>query len=190
MGTFSWKTADTNESIAISDSSRGARDVYLLQPGDEAPIKEDDYEGCGVFGGVDAYQWLAERNLTPEQLQEAIEVCGNAKMVGVSLEHGNYFEHSKTGQLYTIFHRYPPIVDQPITHLDITYGTPHEFFDGMDANTAIKSGLLIPRRVELEFPLKFSFSPNEDYASLPASERCPYQGVYFPEDEDEDDEEA
>ncbi len=190
MGTFSWLTADTNESIPATCSSRGARDVYLLQPGDEPPIKEDDYEGYGVFGGVKAYEWLAKRNLTEGQQQAAIEVCGNLYMVGVALELGGWFEHSKTGEYYTIFHRFPPIADRPITHLEATYAQPLEILDGLTANEAVKAGLLIRRRQEPEFPLKFSFNPDADYASLPASTPCPKQGVYYDEDEDEGDEEA
>jgi len=62
MGFFSWMTCDTNESISNQFSSRGAKTVYLLQPNGEPSIKEDNYEGYGDFGGVDAYVWLAEAN--------------------------------------------------------------------------------------------------------------------------------
>jgi len=64
MGFFSWTTADTNESIMNSYTDE-CRTVYLLQPG-RRPIKEEEYEGYGVFGGVDAYEWLALEN-APER---------------------------------------------------------------------------------------------------------------------------
>ena len=64
MGFFSWKTADTNESIANREAPHpnAGRTVYLLQPNGAPPIQEDDYVGYGVFGGVDAFAWLAEMN--------------------------------------------------------------------------------------------------------------------------------
>ncbi len=64
MGFFSWKTADTNESIANihSDHPNAGRTVYLLQPGGKEPIEETAYNGYGDFGPADAYAWLAEMN--------------------------------------------------------------------------------------------------------------------------------
>ncbi len=63
MGFFSWKTADTGESIANSHSPRcKQRAVFLLQPDGEPPVEESWYAGYGMFGEVDAYEWLAERN--------------------------------------------------------------------------------------------------------------------------------
>lgn len=62
MGFFSWMTCDTNESISNQFSARGARTVYLLQPEGKPPIEEENYEGYGDFGGIDAYVWLATNN--------------------------------------------------------------------------------------------------------------------------------
>ena len=64
MGFFSWRTADTNESIAnaYSEHPNAHRKAYLLQPNGKLPVEEPDYEGYGVFGDVDAYAWLAEMN--------------------------------------------------------------------------------------------------------------------------------
>lgn len=64
MGFFSWRTADTQESIAndyVSHPNTGKK-VYLLQPNNMQPIESTGYEGYGVFGGVDAYAWLAKMN--------------------------------------------------------------------------------------------------------------------------------
>jgi len=62
MGMFSWKTADTNESISNIHSTRPIRGVYLLQPNNQPPIYEPAYHGYGEFGHVDAYVWLCEMN--------------------------------------------------------------------------------------------------------------------------------
>lgn len=63
MGFFSWKTADTSESIAnISSGKHKGVSVYLLSP-DGNHIAERAYQGYGRFGGVDAYAWLAKQNL-------------------------------------------------------------------------------------------------------------------------------
>jgi len=58
MGFFSWITSDTKESASNSFSSRIPTTVYLLQPHGEH-IREDNYEGYGVFGGKDVFvQWM------------------------------------------------------------------------------------------------------------------------------------
>lgn len=62
MGFFSWKTADTKESIANVHAQPNQRPVYLLQPKGCEPIKCSVYDGYGVFGGIDAYEWLATMN--------------------------------------------------------------------------------------------------------------------------------
>ena len=61
MGFFSWKTQDTDESIANNYSNR---DTFRVQMIDNAGnvYTEDDYEGYGVFGGKDYYELLAEMN--------------------------------------------------------------------------------------------------------------------------------
>jgi hypothetical protein len=61
MGFFSWKTQDTDESIANSYSNR---DTFRVQMIDNAGnvFTEDNYEGYGVFGGKDFYELLAEMN--------------------------------------------------------------------------------------------------------------------------------
>lgn len=76
MGFFSWKTADTQESIAnvYVEHPNTGRTVYLLQPNGEEAIAESGYQGYGVFNGVDAYAWLAKNNLDcfSEEVREEI----------------------------------------------------------------------------------------------------------------------
>ena len=59
MGQFSWLTANTNQSITSNEYRHGERPTYLLQPGGQPPIREDDYAGYGMFGDTDAHVWLA-----------------------------------------------------------------------------------------------------------------------------------
>ena len=68
MGFFSWKTADTKESI-LNVHTGEHRTVYLLQPDGKPPIEETAYDGYGIFGGVDAYVWLADNNLNTASIR-------------------------------------------------------------------------------------------------------------------------
>ena len=61
MGYFSWKTCDTDRSIANQDSERPTFDVHMITP-DGRTFTEKNYEGYGVFGGKDFYELLAELN--------------------------------------------------------------------------------------------------------------------------------
>lgn len=65
MGFFSWKTSDTDRSICNSYSGRDTFTVYMLSP-DGKHLEESEYEGYGVFGGVDAYVHLARMNAPDE----------------------------------------------------------------------------------------------------------------------------
>ena len=61
MGFFSWKTNDTNKSIANTYSNRPTFTVYMHDNKGNT-YKEDNYEGYGVFGDKDFYVLLAEMN--------------------------------------------------------------------------------------------------------------------------------
>ena len=62
MGFFSWKTQDTNRSIANNESNRPTFTVYMVNPETGEYWREDDYEGYGEFGGKDFYELVAELN--------------------------------------------------------------------------------------------------------------------------------
>lgn len=64
MGFFSWITSDTKKSISNTYSDRGTFPVYVLIPEEfgGGHIKEDCYEGYGVFGGKDVYELVAQWN--------------------------------------------------------------------------------------------------------------------------------
>jgi len=61
MGFFSWRTQDTDVSIANQHSTRDTFTVVML---DDKGNKwyEQNYDGYGVFGGKDYYELLAEMN--------------------------------------------------------------------------------------------------------------------------------
>lgn len=62
MGMFSWFTSDTEQQIVV-DNTRN-----IIMTGKDGQIFEqrDAYEGYGVFGGKDFYEYLAELNeITP-----------------------------------------------------------------------------------------------------------------------------
>jgi len=61
MGFFSWKTMDTDKSIANQYSNRKTFRVQMLDNKGNV-WTEDDYEGYGRFGGKDYYELLAEMN--------------------------------------------------------------------------------------------------------------------------------
>lgn len=89
MGFFSLKTSDTDRSISNTYSNRGTFTVYLLTPFG-AKIKEDDYEGYGMFGGYDVYHLLALWNCR-EECEEKIktinkeDITDELRNIGIDL---------------------------------------------------------------------------------------------------------
>lgn len=61
MGFFSWKTQDTDRSIANQYSNRPTFKVVMTDNNGNRWI-EENYEGYGLFGGKDFYELLAEMN--------------------------------------------------------------------------------------------------------------------------------
>ena len=71
MGFFSWKTNDTNTSIANIYSGYDVISVYLIDNNNRM-YKEDAYGGYGVFGGKNFYELLAEMNGLPPECSNGI----------------------------------------------------------------------------------------------------------------------
>lgn len=61
MGFFSWKTQDTDRSIANVHSKRMPFTVYMVDNKGNR-WREDSYDGYGVFGGKDYYELVDEMN--------------------------------------------------------------------------------------------------------------------------------
>ena len=79
MGFFSWKTSDTDRSIANQYSNRPTFTVHMITE-DGQVFTEHDYEGYGDFGGKDFYELVAELNgvtegTTQEKRLKAIDIC-------------------------------------------------------------------------------------------------------------------
>ncbi len=81
MDCFSWKTADTNESIPNKYSVKRPFTVYLLCP-DGMKIREDCYDGYGKFGGEDVYELFVRWNC-PEQCTGNLDTD---RMMGIDFE--------------------------------------------------------------------------------------------------------
>lgn len=208
MGYFSWLTADTLESIPVAGCDHPdhpSREVWLLQPNGECAIHEPSYQGYGVFGGIDAYQWLALHNLPPHLLPPASrgEAAAASRMapngfmtrvltrdelrtVGVSLAHSSWIEDPETGRRMTVFHHGPDIIDPTIEHLALTWAQPVPGYDGASANELVAQGRVVKKQFDIAVPLKFSFDPHAIYENLPASQDCEHQGIYYPESGEED----
>lgn len=78
MGFYSWETSDTHESISNSYSNRPTFEVAMIFP-DNTRVIEKNYEGYGVFGGIDFYDKVAELNNLKDR-NEAIEIdCSDEK---------------------------------------------------------------------------------------------------------------
>ena len=61
MGFFSWKTQDTDRSIANRYSCKETFTVYMIDDKGNT-WKDDSYDGYGNFDGKDYYELLAEMN--------------------------------------------------------------------------------------------------------------------------------
>ena len=83
MGFFSWKTQDTDESIANNYSNRNTFRVQMIDNKGNV-WTESDYEGYGRFGGKDFYELLAEMNGF-ESDKTGDEYTDEARGFGISL---------------------------------------------------------------------------------------------------------
>lgn len=179
MGFFSFMTADTNESIPSHYSGRNIKPVYMLQPNGEH-ICEPFYEGYGVFGGVDCYQWVAENN--PDNLKVDIKTLNDEekRLAGIGLCLGSIYIDVRNEELWSIFHD-----ERFIVETKHHKGTYDDFNDdlGGTPNDLIAKGILkeipIKSLSPLKHPLKFSFDKNASYWDLPGSEECPHQGYFY-----------
>ena len=175
MGFFSFKTADTEESIPASASGMSVKPVYLLQPNGKKPIREDHYEGYGVFGGVDCYEWLAKANKLKSR-----GLALNARDGEYYEDDNNYYAcemHLREDDLRTVVSdKKKPIV--MFTDYSVVLK------DGLSVNNLVAKELIKRQTTQLAIPLKFSFDENAIYESLPPSKDCEFQGYFYPDLDD------
>ena len=183
MGFFSWKTSDTKERI-MNTASGLNKTVYMLQPGGIPPIREDEYEGYGVFGGVDVFVWLAQHNIPQSWLNSMPE--GEIRSLGILLDTGVLLQH-RDGTLINVFHAMPkPVLDfirekHRVIVFPGTYDKPIPEY-GKSANDLRAKGdanvISYADLIEVKYPIKFSFNKKADYKLLPAAEIDDGQGFF------------
>lgn len=90
MGFFSWRTQDTDRSIANTYSNRKPFRVEMMD--DKGNVwSEDNYEGYGEFGGKDYYELLAEMNGV--EIEKDIEnYSDKMRVAGINLAFGENAE--------------------------------------------------------------------------------------------------
>lgn len=186
MGYVSWLTADTRESIPVSDFVDTPRTVYLLQPNGAPPIAEPAYEGYCRIGGVSVFDWLVDHNAPADRIEELRRHPWYPTMLSTSLR---YFRDVETGDRFCVFHTAANAVDPTIVAHLCTYAEPLPGY-GISANDLRKQGRIVEESLPIAVPLKFSYDPAARYEDLPASEDCPHQGVYYDHDDDDDDSET
>ncbi len=187
MGFFSWKTADTAESIPAAASGRAMRPVYLLQPNGQSPIKEDCYEGHGVFSGQDAFEWLTKTNADALDIDLSKLDSDAMRGLGISMDVGHVCVDTECRVIWSVFQDARQLVGGKYFAGNYAEVIPEL---GGSANDLMKSGRLqsvdIKDIINPPYPLKFSFNPKAVYEDLPASDICPDQGYFYEDEEDAD----
>lgn len=177
MGFFSFKTCDTDRSIANIYSGKPVRTVYLLQPNGDKAIAEPAYEGNGVFGGIDCYEWLAKMNFGDSSLT----------MLAINADCGAYYENDDAiflcsmhikPDMESVFRDAVKKPNKPIVFFE-NYESTIAALDGRSMNNAVACSDVWSAKIPLKYPLKFSFDPKAIYEQLPPSEPCEYQGYFY-----------
>jgi len=182
MGFFSWDCADTKDSIMNIHSGAENEVVYLLQPNGEN-IEETEYEGYGEFGGVDAFTWIAEQNISLAILERAKELKIETRLLGIYLDY-KYYIDTRTNKKYSY------VFSNLFDDLN-DFGNYGDKVDGVVVNELIKTSVWVEMPFsdylgEIKTPLKFSYSEDADYNSLPASEIADNQGFFIEDEEEEE----
>lgn len=195
MGLFSYKTCDTKQSIPVifSDHKDRGRNVYFLMPNGQPSIVENAYEGNGVFGGVDVFEWLANVNMDIPEDADPEEV----RLLGIKLNSGS-FKMWKFGDTIAFYgtdfitETLTPFLKAKYGNITVvnpdTYADPIEAFNGLtlndigDGNNTIgATKTLLSDVIEIKHHIKFSFNPDAVYEQNGKSEDCEYQGFRYPE---------
>jgi hypothetical protein len=106
MGFFSWKTQDTDRSIANAYSVENTFTVCMVD--DKGNIwKERNYEGYGEFGGKDYYELLAEMNgVTMDKSLKNYTELMRSKGINMAFKDNSSGEYAKDI-------KYPNLVENP-----------------------------------------------------------------------------
>ena len=179
MGFFSWRTSDTNRSIANQYSGRETFVVHMITE-DGRVFTEEDYEGYGVFGGKDIYELIAEIN----------DLCldgdtDQKRVAAIDLLHKTIITNGERS--YT-------------NGVDFTnWEQPIEAEGGKTANSLVSSGW---KKVHPNGYGKFEIAANNgiklpklveeiptDFNDVSYPTNCPDQGFFYDDEEEDYDEE-
>ena len=179
MGFFSWKTSDTNKSISNIYSRRKPFTVHLIIE-DGLISTESNYNGYGVFGGVDIYSFIGEKNGVTGKSQDEIRdnVFKELFLHGV-----------KNGTKTYTYQKDFPYYDTPIEAeggLCANELAKVEGWERFGQDTSFKGlakrGLKVPKLVE-NLPNEYHLFSNEEkkkyFDSLPYPKNCPAQGYFY-----------
>lgn len=187
MGFFSWKSADDKVSI-MNCHTPDCRTVYFLLPNGQPPIQEDSYDGYGVFGDTNAYEWLLEENAEHLGLNLDGLDSEQAYMAGVHLAVGSFCKDIATGE-YWVYERNKSCFELLVSGVEpgavvnsfVNWGHKIPRY-GASANELVEAGdfkqIDVSEMLEIKYPIKLSFNPEAKYEDLPASEICPNQGYF------------
>lgn len=87
MGQFSWITQDTNEAIRESYECSDKKKTSAFMHDNKGNVwEEDDYEGYGVFAGMDFYSLLARMNdISDDRYDGIILSCSDKPYISPNL---------------------------------------------------------------------------------------------------------
>lgn len=85
MGQFSWLCSVCGEQILNNSKHEDHNQAILVTP--KGKHIEPDYEGYGVFGGVDAFTWLACEFNNEDVINEDHKDNEEMRQFGIRLEH-------------------------------------------------------------------------------------------------------
>jgi hypothetical protein len=168
MGNFTWFTATKEKQKGKKIKYGIKKNIYLLQPNGLEPIVEECYEGYGVFGGIDVFEWLADFNIKKEYIELAKEIGINKRNLGIFLDDYYYMDQKGNKFAYGLKGLFK----------DMNYFDHYEvIIENKTINELIASKVWIPKSYSellceskiISFPLKFSYNKNDIYEELGAS---------------------
>ena len=175
MGFFSWNTSDSNKSIANTHSGKDVFKVHLITRCKQV-FTEENYEGYGVFGGMDYYDLVAILNGLGNKPLKGEEL--RSKGIGLIFHSG--IRHKKTGKEFIgggndFFNWEGDILDEGMGANDLVKkGIYERFTDTLQDR--VEKGVILPKFVE---KLPSDDNLEQIFDVLPQSTDCEFQGYFY-----------